>query len=178
MHRKHTALVAACLLGQVAACSSASPSTAPSQTVTVTPTAGAPSPTTPKRASSDVVGRGYDAGTVRSVRTVARTLVLELDRYTVNGTTDDALARDGLRMTPHTGDRFTNQNDSNTYTVPVTPGAQLVVNECVATSGGLGLSSTPEDAAGWLKDPDRTSVLLITLDEKGRATRFDTDPRC
>ena len=177
MRRKHTTLVAACLLGQLAACSSASPNPAPSQTVTVTTTAGAPSPT-PKRASSDVVGRGYDAGTVRSARTVAGTLVIELDRYTVNGTSDDALARDGVRITPHTDDRFTNQNDSNTYTVPVAAGAQLVVNECVTTSGGLGLRSTPEDAAGWLKDPDRASVLLLTLDDKGRATRFDTDPRC
>jgi len=177
VHRKHTALVAACLLGQVAACSSANPSAQPSQTVTVTTTAGTASPT-PKSASSDVVGRGYDAGTVRSVRTVAGTLVLELDRYTVNGSSDEALARDGLRLTPHTGDRFTNQNDSNTYTVPVAAGAQLVVNECVTTSGGLGLISTPEDAADWLKNPNRTSVLLLTLDDKGRATRFDTDPRC
>ena len=177
MHRSYTTLVAACLLGQLAACSSASSGPAPSQTVTVTATGGASS-TSPTRARSNVVGRRYDAGTVRSVATVAGTLVIELDRYTVKGATDEALARDGVRITPHIGDRFTNQNDTKTYTVPVAAGAQLVVNECVRTSAALGLRSTPEDAAGWLTDPDRTSVLLLTLDEAGRATRFDTDPRC
>lgn len=163
------------LAALLAACSSASPS--PSPTVTVTESTSTSTPK-PPRASSDVVGRRYDAGTVRSVKTVAGTMVLELDRYTASGVTDDALARDGVRIIPHAGDRFTNQNDTNTYTVIVAPGAQLIVNECVKTSAGLGLRATPEDAAGWLKDPDRTSVLLLTLDDKGRATRFDTDPRC
>ena len=171
----HKLITLVCLAALLAACSSASPG--PSPTVTVTASTSTSSPTA-TRATSDVVGRRYDAGTVRSVKTIAGTLVLELDRYTASGVTDDALARDGVRIIPHAGDRFINQNDTNTYTVIVAPGARLVVNECVKTGAGLGLRAAPEDAAGWLRDPDRTSVLLLTLDDKGRATRFDTDPRC
>lgn len=142
-------------------------------TESVTPTAGAA--TTP---SSDVKGRTYDVGTVSGVKRVAGELVLQLDRWTVKGVSDAKLAKDGITITPHTGDRFTNQNNDKLRTVPVAPGATVVVNTCVKSGDQLGLTSAPQDAANWLKDADPKAVLLLTYDSSGRIVRMDTDPRC
>jgi hypothetical protein len=54
-----------------------------------------------------------------------------------------------------------------------------VVNTCVpGPAGELGLESTPQDAASWLKRPDPQNVLVVTYDDQGAITRLDTDPRC
>jgi hypothetical protein len=141
-------------------------------TESVTPTATATTPT------SDVKGRHYDVGTVSGVKEVDGELVLQLDRWTVKGLSDAKLAKDGITITPHTGDRFTNQNDDRMRDVPVAPGATVVVNTCVKNGGQLGLTSTPQDAAAWLDDADPKTVLLLTYDSAGRVVRMDTDPRC
>lgn len=142
-------------------------------TESVTSTAGAA--TTP---SSEVKGRTYDVGTVSGVKRVAGELVLQLDRWTVKGVSDAKLAKDGITITPHTGDRFTNQNNDKLRTVPVAPGATVVVNTCVKSGDQLGLTSAPQDAASWLLDADPKAVLLLTYDSSGRIVRMDTDPRC
>ena len=175
-------LAAAALMLPLAACSSAGSNDQAAPTVTVpsrsvaTPTSVTEPTATP--AESDVVGRKHDVGAVRDSRTVAGEMVVELDRYTVKGTSDAGLARDGVTVAPHTGELFSNQNDSRTYTVPVAPGAQVVVNECVPGADGLGMQSSIRPAAPWLRDVGPDTALLITLDDEGRATRIDTDPRC
>jgi hypothetical protein len=180
VNRIQPLLAAACLLVPVAACASTGTDAVPSRTVTVTTTTGSASPSAASGpAASDVRGRAHDAGQVRSVTTVDGTVVVELDRYTVEGTSDDTLAAQGITVAPHTGELFSNQNP-RTYTIPLAPGAQLVVNECVvaAGAGALGLRSTPHEASSWLRDGGRDVTLLVTLDDRGRATRLDTDPRC
>jgi hypothetical protein len=141
-------------------------------TESVTPTATATTPT------SDVQGRHYDVGTVSGVSKVGGELVLKLDRWTVKGLSDAKLAKDGITITPHTGNRFTNQNDDRLRNVPVAPGATVVVNTCVKNGDQLGLTSTPQDAVSWLDDVDPKTVLLLTYDSAGRVVRMDTDPRC
>lgn len=181
MHRFRPLIAAACLLTPVAACASAGTVAGPSRTVTVTTTgtAAPSSAATGTAAASDVTGRAHDAGRVREVHRVGGVVVVELDRYTVDGTSDDTLAARGVTVAPHTGELFSNQAE-RTYTIPLAPGAQVVVNECVVAepAGALGLRSTPHDAAAWLRDGGRDVTLLVTLDPRGRATRFDTDPRC
>lgn len=142
-------------------------STGPSATASATPTA-----------TSDVRGRGFDVGTVQGTRTVAGVLTVELDRWTVRGLSDTRLARVGVPVEPHDDERYLNQNSDRTYTVPVAPGASTVINRCIRTGELLGLRSTPEDAEDWLADASPDVVLVVTYDSQGRATRFDTDPRC
>jgi hypothetical protein len=178
--RRPAAVVGAALLLTLAACSSGGGAT-PTATVTVTRSSGtsSASPAPEPTATSDVQGRRFDLGTVTEVSTVAGTLVVELDRWTLPGTSDTAIARRGIKVVPHEGARYTNQNDQKTYTAPVAAGAIAVVNRCVpGPAGQLGLESTPEDAAGWLKDADGKDVLVVTYDEDGAITRLDTDPRC
>ena len=137
-----------------------------------------PTPSAPETPGSDVAGRTYDVGTISTVKDVDGELVLQLDRWTVKGVSDGELAKDGMSVVPHTGSRFTNQNNDRLRTVPVAPGATLVVNTCVKSGDQVGLRSTPQDAAGWLEHADRKAVLLLTYDETGRVVRMDTDPRC
>ena len=172
-------VLATCLLAPVGGCAATDGATAPSLTVTVT-TSPAPTRTrTAAPASSDVVGRAHDVGTVRRAGTVGGVQVVELDRWTLDGTSDDTLAADGAPVTPHADDLFSNQNDRRTYTIPVAPGATVVPNECGTTAGALGLRSTPvPDTAAWLREVDPGTVVLVRIDDRGRATRFDTDPRC
>ncbi|WP_426563673.1 hypothetical protein ACPPVT_20800 [Angustibacter sp. McL0619] len=167
-----------CLL--LAGCSDGQGSGA-APTVTVTATTGTPSgsATASPTVTTDVKGRAFDLGTITAVSTVDGTRVVELDRWTATGTSDSTLAKQGLKVLPHKGSRFTNQNTSKTYTAPVAPGARLVVNTCVAdTSGDLGMTSQPISAISWLAKPDRSAVLLVTYDDTGVITRLDTDPIC
>jgi hypothetical protein len=153
----------------------------PAQTVTVTHTSASPSPssTATPSATSDVKGRAFDLGTVARVSTVGGVLVVELDRWTLPGTSDSTIARQGVQVVPHRGGRYTNQNDRKTYTAPVADGANVVVNRCVpGPDGQLGLESAPQGAADWLAQPDTKTVLVVTYDEAGAITRLDTDPRC
>ena len=138
-------------------------------------------PSAPETPGSDVAGRTYDVGTISTVKDVGGELALQLDRWTVKGVSDGQLAKDGISVVPHTGSRFTNQNNDRLRTVPVAPGATLVVNTCVksgAPASGSSRSTPPEDAAGWLEHADRKAVLLLTYDYTGRVVRLDTDPRC
>jgi hypothetical protein len=176
-HRGVLAAVLCCSAVALGGCASGGNPSSDAERVTVTETATSPGkpPATP---TSDVVGRHHDVGTVSDVREADGELWLKLDRWTVKGVSDAELAKDGVTVTPHTGDRFTNQNNDRLRDVPVAPGASVVVNTCVKNGDQLGLSSTPKDAASWLVDVDPKAVLLLTYDDSGRAVRFDTDPRC
>ncbi|MGN6301862.1 MAG: hypothetical protein ACTHN8_12315 [Angustibacter sp.] len=177
--------VVAALLGAVAvpaalsACGGGDGAT-PRATVTVTTSSRPTDTATPApTATSDVKGRRFDLGTVTGVSTVGGVTVIELDRWTLPGTSDTDVARNGIKVVPHRDARYTNQNTEKTYTAPVADGAIAVVNRCVPGSGGeLGLESTPQSAASWLKHPDSRDVLVVTYDDQGRVTRLDTDPRC
>ena len=175
-------LAAVAMTAAVGACGNGGDGASPRTTVTVTQGTTTPaSPTTPATptATSDVKGRHYDLGTVTGVRTVGGVLVVELDRWTLPGTSDTDVARQGIKVVPHRGARYTNQNTEKTYSAPVADGAIAVVNTCVPGAGGeLGLVSTPTSAASWLKKPDSSNVLVVTYDDAGRITRLDTDPRC
>ena len=54
----------------------------------------------------------------------------------------------------------------------------IVIRGIPGPAGELGLESTPQDAASWLKRPDPQNVLVVTYDDQGAITRLDTDPRC
>jgi hypothetical protein len=159
------------------ACANGGDPTTNAERVTVTESV-TPTPTGPTTSASDVAGRRYDVGTVRRVQDSNGELVLQLDRWTVKGVSDAKLAKDGITITPHTGDRFTNQNNDKLRTVPVAPGATVVVNTCVKSGDQLGLTSAPQDAASWLQTPNTKALLLLTYDDSGRIVRMDTDPRC
>lgn len=154
----------------------ASPRTTVTVTTSTRPTSSA---TAAPTATTDVKGRRFDLGTVTDVSTVGGVTVIELDRWTLPGTSDTDVARGGIKVVPHRDVRYTNQNTEKTYTAPVADGAIVVVNRCVAGSDGeLGLESTPQSASTWLKNPDSREVLVVTYDDQGRVTRLDTDPRC
>jgi hypothetical protein len=159
------------------ACANGGDPTTNAERVTVTESV-TPTPTGPTTSASDAAGRRYDVGTVRRVQDSNGELVLPLDRWTVKGTSDARLAKDGVGITPHTDERFTNQNNDRLRTVPVAPGATVVVNTCVKSGDRLGLTSTPQDAASWLAQPHPDAVLLLAYDDAGRVVRMDTDPRC
>lgn len=181
----HPRRLAATLLGTTALAAALSgcgggDGASPRATVTVTTsTAPTSSATAAPTATTDVKGRHFDLGTVTGVSSVGGVTVIELDRWTLPGTSDTDIAEGGIKVVPHRGARYTNQNTEKTYTAPVADGAIAVVNRCVPGSGGeLGLESTPESATAWLKKPDSRDVLVVTYDDEGRVTRLDTDPRC
>lgn len=177
-------LVGLCALGVLSGCSSAGddPASAAGRSTggsgTLPSLTTGPSPT----ATSDVIGRHFDVGTVTGTAVVGGVLTLKLDRWTVKGMSDAKLAKDGIAIRPHDDNLFTNQNDERTRTVPVAPDAQLVVNTCVVSGTDaartLGMTSTPQAATSWLQNPDPKAVLLLRYDAAGRVTRLDTDPRC
>lgn len=149
------------------------------RTVTVTTSPAPSTATSSPTATSDVRGRSYDLGTVKSTSTVGGVRLVELDRWTLPGTTDSTLAARGVAVVPHRGARYTNQNPRKTYTAPIADGASIVVNTCVARPDGqLGLSARPLHAADWLERFDPRAVLVVTYNARGQITRLDTDPRC
>lgn len=158
----------------------------PQETVTrtvVVPSSTEPTATEEPEGGGEEVGdRAHDAGTVVGVtETDDGQVVLELDRWTVVGVDDAVLAREGVPVVPHTGDRFTNQNAERTYRVPVAPDVQVVLNECVppSTEGASpGLSSTPATLQDFLDLPDLHSVVVLLTYDAGQLTRLETDPRC
>ncbi|KQX66250.1 hypothetical protein [Angustibacter sp. Root456] len=181
----HSRRVAAALLGATALAAALSGcggagGASPRTTVTVTTSSQPTHTATPTpTATSDVKGRHFDLGTVTDVATVGGVTVIELDRWTLPGTSDTDIARNGIEVVPHRDVRYTNQNTEKTYTAPVADGAIVVVNRCVPGTGGeLGLESTPQSATTWLKNADSRDVLVVTYDDQGRVTRLDTDPRC
>jgi hypothetical protein len=164
--------------------SSVSPSAAP-VTVTVTPTVTATAPATSSATSptstaaavhSDVVGRHYDLGTIVRVTTSAGTPVLVFDRWTVTGTPDSTLARDGVPIRVHSDAPFENQNTRTTFRIPVAPDATFTYHHCVAVDEPMQSRSV---TLQQLAAVDRSeNVVLLRLDESGRVTRADNDPAC
>lgn len=157
----------------------------PTPRATVTRTVMVPSTTSPTAAEEqggDVDDRSFDVGTVvGSRKRPDDTLVLSLDRWTVQGVDDATLARQGIEVVPHTGDRYTNQNHEKTYDVPVAADVQVVFNECVppsAPGAAPGLTSRPGTIEDFLRMPGRDSEVVLLAYTDGELTRLDTDPRC
>ncbi len=147
-------LASAALTAALSGCGGAdgaSPRTTVTVTTSNTPTSSA---TAAPTATTDVKGRHFDVGTVTDVSTVGGVTVIELDRWTLPGTSDTDVARNGIKVVPHRDARYTNQNTEKTYTAPVADGAIAVVNRCVPGSGGeLGLESTPQSASTLAGEP-------------------------
>lgn len=158
----------------------------PTPQATVTRTVMVPSTTSPTTAAEeqggDVDDRSFDVGTVvGSRKRPDDTLVLSLDRWTVQGVDDATLARQGIEVVPHAGDRYTNQNQEKTYDVPVAADVQVVFNECVppsAPGAAPGLRSRPGTIEDFLRMPGRDSEVVLLAYTDGELTRLDTDPRC
>ncbi len=156
----------------------------PSPTVTVTKTVAGPAAPAPARSTpsptSAGLSRRYDLGTVLGTREIDQQIWVELDRWTLRNTPDSVIAREGITLEPHYGSKYLNYSDSKTYWSPVDPDALLVWHECIPRPGpGLpGLASAPEAAEQWLQRPDRMEVLLITYDDFGVITRFDSEASC
>jgi hypothetical protein len=153
-------------------------------TVTVTPTVTASPKAAPKQTStaapappkSDVVGRGYDFGTVTGLRTVAGAQVLTLDRWTWKGLDDAKLARDGVPLAPFKGRPYTNQNDRLTYDIPVAEDARVLYHHCVkAGEPQQTRSATVKEMAGLAEGEN---LVLVRLDDQGRAVAVDNLPGC
>ena len=79
-----------------------------------------------------MVGRTYDLGTIVDVTTSAGTPVVVLDRWTVRGTPDSTLARDGVPIRVHSDAPYENQNTRSTFRIPVAPDATFTYHHCVA----------------------------------------------
>ncbi|MFZ5869819.1 MAG: hypothetical protein ACOYXW_04720 [Actinomycetota bacterium] len=153
---------------------------------TVTETVVVPSETEPtatqEPTAAPIEGRSFDAGTIVGAEESGDgSVVLELDRWTVVGVDDAVLAREGVPVVPHGGDRFTNQNAERTYHVPVADDVQVVLNECVppTTEGASpGLSSRPVSLEEFLELPGRRELVVLLQYTDGELTRLDTDARC
>jgi hypothetical protein len=168
------------------ACGSSDSPSADPVTVTVTPTVTATPPATTSATSptstaaatvhSDVVGRHYDLGTIVRVTTSAGTPVLVLDRWTVTGTPDSTLARDGVPIRVHSDAPFENQNTRTTFRIPVAPDATFTYHHCVAVDQPMqSRSVTLQELAAV----DRSeNIVLLRLDDAGRVTRAENDPAC
>lgn len=131
--------------------------------------------------ASDVTERSHDAGAIVDVTEVAGRQVLVLDRWTVIGLDDAALAADGAPVVAHADERFTNQNDRSTYDVPVADDVMVIVNECVPADDPAappGISSSQSTLEDLLARPDLAELpLLLTYDE-GHLVQVDTDAAC
>lgn len=169
----------------LAACGNDAPTTAGGPvTVTVTPTVTAPGQdatatqekTKPAEPKSDVAGRGYDFGTITALDTVGGTAVLVLDRWTWKGLDDAKLARDGVPLSPFKGRPYTNQNDKLTYQVPVTEDARVLYHHCVKEGEPQQTRSATVEEMARLAPGE--NLVLVRLDEQGRAVAVDNLPGC
>ena len=153
-------------------------------TVTVTPTVTAGSTngaSTPKTAAtsaatSDVTGRGYDFGTVTRLEKVGGTEVITLDRWTFKGIDDKKLADNGVPLAPFKGSPFENQNSKLTYDIPVAEDARVLYHHCVAADEPQQTRSATMQEIAALKAPE--NLVLVRLDEQGRAVAVDNLPGC
>lgn len=176
----------AAALSLLAGCGDGSPE-ADVVTVTVTPSSAAatttPPPAEPEAAStppgsptSDVVGRSYDFGSPVGVRSEGGTMVLTLDRWTYKGIDDADLAASGVPLTPFTGRPFLNQNAELDYDIPVSPDARILYHHCVAPGEPQQTRSATLEELTRLGEKER--LLLVRLDDAGRATAVDNLPGC
>ncbi len=185
-HRASLAAAAAALTVTLSACGSgdSQPSGAP-VTVTVTPTvtataapgssSGSPSGS-PSAVHSDVVGRAYDLGTIVHVTSATGTPVVVLDRWTVRGTPDSTLARDGVPIRVHSDAPYENLNTRTTFRIPVAPGATFTYHHCVAVDQPM--RSRPATLPELAHLQRSEAVVLLRLDASGRLTRAENDPAC
>lgn len=154
----------------------------PSTTVTVT-TSGAPStdPSTSAAApteagpTSDMAGRGHDVGTVAAAEVVAGTTWLRLDRWTYADWSEEKVSAEGVPLTPLTDMPFRNQNDQNTYAVPVSPRVVVALNSCSVGADGQPRIATAVGSVADLQ-PSETIWLLTYTD--GVLTQADTTAPC
>jgi hypothetical protein len=153
-------------------------------TVTITPTvtAGAARPTATvattrsNTVKSDVVGRGFDLGTIVRVQNDNGVPVIILDRWTAQGVSDSALAAQGVPIHVHSDAPYQNHNDKITYRIPVAQGAVFTYRHCVAIGQPpLLKSSTLND---FVRLQSSEKVVLLTLDPKGQAVKAENDPAC
>ena len=179
-----TSLAAAvALTAALPACGSgdSQPSGAP-VTVTVTPTVtatalpGSPSVSPSTDVHSDVVGRTYDLGTIVDVTGAAGTPVVVLDRWTVRGTSDSTLARDGVPVRVHSDAPYENQNTRSTFRIPVAPGATFTYHHCVAVDQPM--QSRPATLPQLAHLHRGEDIVLLRLDASGRLARAENDPAC
>lgn len=168
----------------LSACGGSSADAGGPVTVTVTPTVTAPGqeapkkqePAQPSKPKSDVVGRGYDFGTITRLDTVGDTEVLVLDRWTWKGLDDAKLARDGVPLAPFKGRPYTNQNDKLTYKVPVAEDARVLYHHCVKEGEPQQTrTATVKEMAGLGQGEN---LVLVRLDDQGRAVAVDNLPGC
>ena len=193
-HRAHrarrTSLAAAAataLTATLSACGSgdSQPSGAP-VTVTITPTVTATAPpgtssgsssgSPSADVSSDVVGRTYDLGTIVEVTTTAGTPMVVLDRWTVRGTPDSTLARDGVPIRVHSDAPYENQNTRSTFRIPVAPDATFTYHHCVAVDQPM--QSRPATLQELAHLQHGEDIVLLQLDTSGRLTAAENDPAC
>jgi hypothetical protein len=186
MNHQRPALLAATLAvaGLVlAGCGNAGSPSGADVTVTVTPTVTAkPTPASSKPAApqppkSDDVGRTYDFGTVVKASTVGSIAVLELDRWTWKGLDDEKLAKQGIPVKPWKGKApYENQNDKLTYTLPVSPDAQILYHHCIAADQPLQTKSVAPAELAELANGEDT--VLVKLDDSGVVVAADNLPGC
>lgn len=175
------ALAAAASLA-LTACGDSGQDAGPAVTVIVTPTVTAspkPSASTadkPAAPQSDVVGRDFDFGTIGRIETVAGTEVIALDRWTFKGIDDGRLAREGVPLAPFKGTPYLNQNDRLTYDIPVAEDARVLYHHCLADGEPQQTRSADlEELAALGK---RENLVLVRLDDQGRAVAVDNLPGC
>lgn len=148
-------------------------------TVTVTPSdlRGAPA----DDPGGSIAGRLHDVGTIVGTRGQGDDRILLLDRWSVDGVTDQVVARDGVPIVPEHGDRFSNVNPSKVYEVPLSDVLRVVLNRCVPTKDPRvlpGIHSRAVSLAEFLRLPDRTDTVTILSYAGGRLVTLETSPRC
>ncbi len=165
---------AACLAAGLGACGGDDPEDRPTVTVTASSTGATstPAPTTPTAPKGDVDGRAHDVGTITEVIDFEGAVFLKLDRYTYADWDDERVAAEGVPLAPLTDNPFTNQNDDNTYTVPVSKDAVVALNECqtegqpepkIATQPGSVSDLTASDTVWLLTYTDGQLTLADTI---------------
>lgn len=148
----------------------------------VSPSAGPPSAppsgaAPPSQTPIPTIDRAHDAAFIVSSRTQAETLVLSIDRLTVAGVDDAALAANGIPVAPDPGDRFGNQREA-LYDVGVAAGAVFVVTTCSrAPDGTVATSSKPLTGGDFLASVPADAPVIITYTD-GLLTRAEVNPRC
>lgn len=166
----------------LAGCGGQGAAPATPSTVTVTESSSTPAEPEPQEPiEGDVTERHYDAGAIVDVKEVAGQQVVVLDRWTVIGLDDAALARDGAPVVAHTGERFTNQNTRATYEVPVSPDVIVVVNECLPPDDPAappGIASSQITLEELLAMPGLDAVPLLLTYDQGQLVQVDTDAAC
>ncbi|MEO6789453.1 MAG: hypothetical protein ABI249_07610 [Ornithinibacter sp.] len=187
--RPALALAALVTCASMAACGTSG--TRPEVVVTVT---GTPSPAAPDAPSSptpsasptaqadpvksDVLGRSFDFGLVKSAKTVGGTDVLVIDRWTDPAVDDAELAKTGLTVAAYDLKKnpYKNVNSTVVFRVPVREGTTFLLNHCVAA--GEPLQTMSVDAGALAAAPEADRLVLLTLDDAGYATSGETFASC